>query len=40
MLEVKAAPGDSPKITGEVRAALEARLNSEEGFGSYREIVD
>lgn len=40
LLEVTAAPGASPKIPGDVRAALEARLDSEEGFGSYRESVD
>lgn len=40
MLEVKTAPGAKPKIQGAVRRALEARLESAEGFGSYGEIVD
>ena len=40
LLEVKTAPGATPKIRGEVRAALEERLASEAGFGSYGEIVD
>lgn len=40
LLTLKVPPGATPKIRGEVRAALEARLESPEGFGSYGEIVD
>jgi transposase len=40
MLEVNVAPGATPVIRGEVRAALEARLSSPEGFQSYGDIVD
>lgn len=40
LLEVKVPPGAVPKIKGEIRAALEARLESPEGFGSYGEIVE
>ena len=40
LLEVKAPPGARPKINGEIRTALEARLESPDGFGDYGEIVD
>lgn len=40
LLEVKTAPGATPKIQGEALEKLEERLKSEEGFGSYGEIVE
>lgn len=40
LLEVKTAPGAVPKINGEALEKLQARLHSQEGFGSYGEIVD
>lgn len=40
LLAVKTPPGATPKIGGEALAKLQARLNSEEGFGSYGEIVE
>lgn len=39
LLEVKTAPGATPKIQGEALKKLQERLKSEEGFGSYGEIV-
>lgn len=39
LLEVKTAPGAEPKIRGEALEKLQARLQSEEGFRSYGEIV-
>ncbi len=40
LLEVKTAPGQTPQITPEALAGLQARLTeSETGFGSYGEIV-
>lgn len=39
LLEVKVAPGQTPKIPPEVFAALKTQLNSASGFGSYGEIV-
>lgn len=40
LLEEKKAPGAVPQIRGEVLEKLKQRLNSEEGFRSYGEIVD
>ncbi|NET34167.1 MAG: helix-turn-helix domain-containing protein [Cyanothece sp. SIO1E1] len=40
LLEMKHPPGATPKIQGEARSALEARLESPEGFRSYGDIVD
>jgi transposase len=40
LLEEKQAPGAVPQIRGEVLEKLKQRLNSEEGFRSYGEIVD
>jgi len=40
LLEVKTAPGAKPKIQGEALEKLQARLQLEEGFRSYREIVE
>jgi len=40
LLVVKTSPGATPKIQGEALAKLQERLNSEEGFGSYGEIVE
>lgn len=40
LLEVKVAPGQPPQITAEALAGLQARLNTQEGFGSYGEIVE
>ncbi len=39
LLATKRAPGATPKIQGEALAKLQARLKSEEGFGSCGEIV-
>ncbi|MEH2375003.1 helix-turn-helix domain-containing protein [Nostoc sp.] len=39
LLEIKKAPGQARTITGEVLKSLKVKLNSPEGFGSYREIV-
>jgi transposase len=39
LLEVKTALGATPKIQGEALEKLQERLKSEEGFGSYGEIV-
>jgi transposase len=40
LLEVKKAPGAEKKIQGEALEKLQHRLNSPEGFNSYREIVE
>jgi transposase len=40
LLDVKTAPGASAKIRGEALEKLQARLKSESGFGSYKEIVE
>lgn len=40
LLEVKTAPGAEPKIQGEALEKLKQRLDSAEGFSSYRAIVD
>lgn len=40
LLEVKAHPGATSKIQGETWEKLQERLKSEEGFGSYGEIVE
>jgi transposase len=39
LLATKSAPGATPKIQGEALEKLQARLKSEEGFGSYGAIV-
>lgn len=39
LLEVKTAPGADPKIQGEALEKLKQRLDSPEGFSSYRAIV-
>lgn len=39
LLHMKTAPGAVPKIQGEALAKLKQRLQSEEGFTSYQEIV-
>lgn len=39
LLEVKTAPGAEPKIQGEALEKLKQRLDSPEGFSSYRAIV-
>jgi transposase len=39
LLEVKVAPGQPPKISPEVFAALKTQLDSVSGFSSYGEIV-
>jgi transposase len=40
LLSVKTAPGAKPKIGGEALEKLLAGLNSEEGFSSYKAIVE
>lgn len=40
LLEVKTPPGAVRKIQGEALEKLQERLKSEEGFGSYGEIVE
>lgn len=40
LLEVKTPPGAEPKIQGEALEKLKQRLDSPEGFSSYRAIVD
>ncbi|MBD2353185.1 helix-turn-helix domain-containing protein [Tolypothrix sp. FACHB-123] len=40
LLEVRTAPGAQKKIQGEALEKLKHRLNSPEGFHSYREIVE
>lgn len=40
LLEVKASPGATPKIQGEMRSHLEEKLKCPEGFSSYGEIVE
>lgn len=40
LLEVKVAPGAAPKIQGKALEKLKQRLNSPEGFRSYRAIVE
>ncbi|MDZ7970039.1 MAG: helix-turn-helix domain-containing protein [Nostoc sp. DedSLP03] len=40
LLEVKTAPGATPKITTEMRSRLEEKLKCPEGFGSYQQIVE
>ena len=40
LLEVKTAPGAEPKIQGEALEKLKQRLDSPEGFSSYRAIAD
>ncbi len=40
LLEVKTAPRAEPKIQGEALAKLKQRLDSPEGFSSYRAIVE
>lgn len=39
LLEVKTAPGQTPRISPEALAGLQQRLASETGFSSYGEIV-
>ncbi len=39
LLEVKTAPGAQKKIQGEALEKLKHRLNSSEGFSSYKAIV-
>jgi transposase len=40
LLEVKVAPGQTPQLTPEAMAGLQAKLNQPDGFGSYGEIVE
>ncbi|MEH2293577.1 helix-turn-helix domain-containing protein [Nostoc sp.] len=40
LLEVKPAPGATPKIQGEILKKLVARLECSEGFSSYGQIVE
>lgn len=40
LLEVKASPGATPKIQGEMRSRLEEKLKCPEGFSTYGEIVE
>lgn len=40
LLEVKVAPGQTPQLTPEAMAGLQAKLNEPDGFGSYGEIVE
>jgi transposase len=40
LLEVKTAPGAQKKIQGEALEKLKYRLNSPEGFTSYKAIVE
>ena len=40
LLTIKTAPGAVPKIQGAALEQLKLRLQSETGFGSYREIVE
>lgn len=38
LLEIHPKTGRVPRIRGEVRSRLEARLNDPNGFGSYKEV--
>lgn len=40
LLKIKKPAGQDPTITGVVLESLKAKLNSPEGFASYREIVN
>lgn len=40
LLEIKTAPGATPKIQGEMLSQLVSKLESPEGFSSYGQIVE
>jgi transposase len=40
LLEVKAAPGATPRITAEMRSQLVEKLQCPQGFSSYGQIVE
>ncbi|MCC5670323.1 helix-turn-helix domain-containing protein [Nostoc sp. CHAB 5784] len=40
LLEVKTAPGATPLIQGEMLSQLISKLESPQGFSSYRQIVE